>query len=163
MNNTLRKRLKTEINVNLPLRDRINLKELVKALDSPIYMDLYTLDDLTNRPYHDIKPFSPCNTIGCIAGNIALGAAPRSVKNDDELREFLRVENDDASVPDFARRILGLTYDESISLFETYFPDGPAGTLKYNREIISFVKKWLKERGVPVKTIREAFSALKNF
>lgn len=132
------------VNLSLPLKDRINLRRLRRALDKPLFMDqlVCTVQSLTHKCQVSRKLLAaePCGTIGCIAGNVVLKLMPKKTSPGEAYEQ--------GSTTHLAARLLGLTRIEGEELFYIGYPDKTVGTRAYNREVKKMVNGWLKMHGV---------------
>lgn len=145
MTKEIKRRLETEVDGSVPLKDRLDLGRLKKALEEPLYMGLFLVaegDDMicVNIPHEN---YNSCGTIGCIAGNTVLNEFPknqRTVANVDKLP---------VDVETAARRILGLTNNEANQLFFLVYPTETPGTKEYAEVLTKAVQAWCVDYGVP--------------
>jgi len=139
------------------LSSRLDMKRLQKAIDKPIYMHSYFIcvNDFNSETRSNIKHTTrtPCNTIGCIAGNVLLNELSATERRTtyNPLNSFRQLNNIEAGLTTatIAAAILNLTDHEADQLFNCVFPERyKVGTVEYHQEVVKAVNRWLRDNGV---------------
>lgn len=144
MNKTIKRRLVTPVDGDVPLAERLDLRRLKAALDEPLYMDAFVAKDDEERSDIPKKAFNSCGTIGCIAGNVLLNELPKTKRSRGDVCNL----RGGLDYTEAAGAILRMTYAEADTLFSITFPSCTPGTKTYTAEVTRKVKGWLKAQGV---------------